>query len=594
VLNPVSRPRHVLVGITVLIIPVLVLLGVMGTGNHAERFDAKQVWVTPTVDGNGVTIREVVDQDFGTNQRHGYERYIPNDFGTPTDVTATSPDASAELEVLDVGDHTRIRIGDPGTTIDGQHRYVLTYTLPDARLSSGSLALDIIGSGETLTTDRFEVVLTGFDLTAPTCNVGLYGTAGGCTLTRDDSSGAPVYRVLFAPLEPNYGITVGGTIASLGTPTEIPEPAMITHRKSNPGLLALAAIALGAVGAAGMFTVARRKGRNEVGGTDAADAAYAAPPVVPGSSTPPPTPMPTRLVTDKQLEAMATTEFVPPTGLRPWQGRMLLRESIDRDTVSAWFSDQIALEYLALTDGKPQVLSAGSKFAQAPPITRARLVTLLGSESSTLELGTYEPRLATLWEEIMDEQRAAAESSGWWSKFPPGRSASFPWPIAVGTVLMVIALVISVWVGFGRTWSVALLAALAIPTLVASASYRQLLPVRSAAGSAMALRTESFRRFLKASEGTHVDWAWQHGLLREYSAWAVALGAADAWGRAVANSAVPPAEVRMNTTPLLIATYASSWSATHTAPSSSSGGGGGGFSGGFSGGGGGGGSSGSW
>ena len=43
-------------------------------------------------------------------------------------------------------------------------------------------------------------------------------------------------------------------------------------------------------------------------------------------------------------------------------------------------------------------------------------------------------------------------------------------------------------------------------------------------GSALALRTESFRRFLAASEGRHVQWAWEHGLLREYSAWAVALG----------------------------------------------------------------------
>ncbi|MCB9381923.1 MAG: hypothetical protein H6513_14655 [Acidimicrobiaceae bacterium] len=54
--------------------------------------------------------------------------------------------------------------------------------------------------------------------------------------------------------------------------------------------------------------------------------------------------------------------------------------------------------------------------------------------------------------------------------------------------------------------------------------YLPLLPVRSVQGSALAIRVESFRRFLLASEGKHVDWAWQRGSCGEYTAWAVALG----------------------------------------------------------------------
>jgi uncharacterized membrane protein YgcG len=122
--------------------------------------------------------------------------------------------------------------------------------------------------------------------------------------------------------------------------------------------------------------------------------------------------------------------------------------------------------------------------------------------------------------------------------------------------------------------------------------YSTLLPVRSATGSALALLTESFRRFLEASEGRHVEWAWKQGLLREYSAWAVALGAADAWGKALANSNVPHSEYLMSN-PLLVHSMAQSFSSSHVKPSSSSSGGGG-FSGGSVGGGGGGGSSGSW
>ena len=66
-------------------------MGVLGGGRHDERFDAKQIVVSPV--GDGVRIREVVDQDFGTFNRHGYERVIPNDFGVPTDIVASSPDA---------------------------------------------------------------------------------------------------------------------------------------------------------------------------------------------------------------------------------------------------------------------------------------------------------------------------------------------------------------------------------------------------------------------------------------------------------------------------------------------------------------------
>ena len=107
------------------------------------------------------------------------------------------------------------------------------------------------------------------------------------------------------------------------------------------------------------------------------------------------------------------------------------------------------------------------------------------------------------------------------------------------------------------------------PALAALAAYRSLLPARSAQGSALALQAESFRRFLHASEGKHVEWAWTHGLLREYSGWAVALGEADAWNRALAAADVPP-PARASMGPIIVAGHRSSITASHTKPSSSS------------------------
>ena len=136
-------------------------------------------------------------------------------------------------------------------------------------------------------------------------------------------------------------------------------------------------------------------------------------------------------------------------------------------------------------------------------------------------------------------------------------------------------------------------ARVALPFFVGLLAYSAMVPSRTATGSALALRTESFRRFLAASEGKHVQWAWDNGLLREYSAWAVALDAADAWERAIRASNIPEPQVALSG-PLLVHSLAYSMASTSTQPSSSA------TSSGFSrfsgggGGGGGGGSSGSW
>ncbi len=573
-LNPVSKVHHVVVAIAAAIIPVLVVLGLAGDGLYPERFEAKQVLVTPA--GDGVRIREVVDIDFGNTQRRGYRRTIPNDFGVATDVVASSPDAPDDLDVTNLGSETEIRIGDPNSTIDGQHRYVLEYTLPNANLDTGVLALNIIGVDETLETGRFEVVVAGMQLADPTCYQGSGAAPLPCSLDLDGD----VYRAVIEPLEPGQALAVSGTITALTAPADVPIPELPPRRNPNRVPALIATPILGLVASIGTYRLMRRSGRNLVGGTGAADAAFGG---LPG---------PGRLVTDEELEAMATTEFEPPRGLRPWHGSLLLREKVDNDTVSAWFSDQIAQGVVELR-GDADELVAGPKLATAPPITQQRIEALL-TEAGSLQLGTHQPRLTALWKQIEEEQVVAARESGWWQRHPPGTSSS---PVqALGALgLMVLALVgFTLFTDLRHLLGVVIVASIVLPAVVAFVAYRPLLPRRSAEGSAVALRAESFRRFLKASEGKHVDWAWEHGLLREYSAWAVALGAADAWGRAVAASAVPPPEVAVNTMPLLLWSHGAAWQSSYTTPSSSgSGGGGGGFSGGggsFGGGG----SSGSW
>ncbi len=308
-----------------------------------------------------------------------------------------------------------------------------------------------------------------------------------------------------------------------------------------------------------------------------------------------------RLVADDELADLATIEFVPPKGVDPWQGAVLLRERIDDGTVGAWFSGLAARDVLAIErDGDDTaVLRRGAQLERARPEESAVLSELF-ADGEEISLGRYDKDFAKAWNRVRADQERSIAASGFWKRDAPSATRTrFSWTVLVVLFVWVIigaGSILSAVFGVFSSPAGAIVFGVVVPGIVALVAYRTLLPVRSATGSALALRTESFRRFLAASEGRHVEWAWKQGLLREYSAWAVALGAATAWERALAASSVPPVEYMSG--PLLVYTMGPSFTSGHTAPSSSGGSGGGfsggGFSGGSVGGGGGGGSSGSW
>ena len=588
--------RHVVAGTAVLGTAVLAATGVIGRGDHGERFESKVVTVQP--DGpDGVRIREVVDEDFAGHTHHGYERIINTDFGAPIDIEASSPDANADVAVEAVETGDRVRLGDPGTTYSGQHRYVLAYTLPNAQLSTGKLALDIIGDPrkpEEFETGRFEVVVTGLELDNPTCNAGKVGTSGGCTLARDGD----VYRAVISPLKAGEGITIGGTITGAIPVAEPADPPLPKRRSNNRLALALATIPLGLITIAAVYASARRRGRNEVFAGGAADAAYGSLPV-PRSDAPPRAEV--RMVPDSKMAELATIEFVPPKGIDPWQGAVLLSERFDRTTVAAWVSGLVAKEVITLTEDDGITIHRGPKYDSLDADTKT-LVDQMLDYKDELKLGTYNANFGKAWSQVWTLERDGIARSGWWKRLPPGSArqggaaTKFVGLVVVAFLLFGAGSFITALIGMFRGRVLALIFAVLVSFVAAHFVYSVLLPARSATGSALALRAESFRRFLAASEGKHVDWAWKQGLLREYSAWAVALGAADAWGRALAASNVPAPELNL-ASPIWLYSMGPSFETTRSAPSSSGSSGSSGFSGfsgGSVGGGGGGGSSGSW
>lgn len=596
-LRTVSYWQHLVVGTAIAAMAALAGFGVIGGGDESlirpEHFDAKQVTVWP--DGaDGVWVREVVDIDFGVIERRGYQRIVPNDFGVPTDVSAESPDANAQLDVVQIGSDTRIRLGDPDVTFTGRHRYVLEYRLPDAQVSSGRLDLDIIGTDETFETQRFEVVLTGFQFDSLQCFTGGRGAIGDCEFEPGESDNEVA---VFEPLAPGDGITVGGEVVSLTTPAlpTVPAPPGSIPTGFRP--LGLLMIPLGLAAAALVYLVGRAAGSNTVLAGGAAEAAFGELPV-PGEQVGRGD-VATYRVPDARLAELATIEFSPPRGLEPWQAAVVLREAVDDDSVAAWFSEMIAVDAIVATDDDGAVrLTRGQDTSRLSAVDLGHLQRLF-AHGDVIELGTYDEEFTATWSAIRSEQRSFASTAGWWSRGGPGGRVTTPAKLigASVAVLLVATVIVGVvvlattemfWQVLASPW-LAVIGGLLVPLVVAAIAYRPMFASRTATGSALALRSESFRRFLAASEGRHVDWAWQHGLVREYSAWAVALGAAEAWSKAVKASNIPDPQIALSG-PLLVYTAGLAFSSTHTAPSSSSGGGGGGGVGG----GGGGGSSGSW
>ncbi len=213
-----------------------------------------------------------------------------------------------------------------------------------------------------------------------------------------------------------------------------------------------------------------------------------------------------------------------------------------------------------------------------------------------LTLGSYNPRFAAAWRMIGDELAAWDRTSGLWD--PAGDlHRRLAWML--GAVVVVGGLAIAgVGGALANRWGWVWLALMAWGALLAGAGLAAVvcaweLRVRTPAGAGLWLRVESFRRFLASSAAHHADEAAEQGVLRQYTAWAVAVGELDRWSRVAAASAtaVDPADARyLRIAPSLPSAARSSMvrpSSSGGSSFSGGGGGGGGVGGGAGGGGGG-------
>jgi Predicted membrane protein (DUF2207) C-terminal domain/Predicted membrane protein (DUF2207) N-terminal domain len=576
--------------------------GVVGDTERVER-----LWATAEVSDDGAAhVTEVIDYDFGAlSDSQGIFRVVP-DVSPDAPITVDSPDAPDAVQVTpeatDGRAGARIRIGDPGITVSGRHRYRIEYPLP--RVARGTtLDWEAVGTAWEVGIEEAEIhVVAPFELRDATCSVGVTGSQGGCEVTEV----APGHlTTTVTGLDAGEGVSIEAhTGSDLATPPAPPDPPASPPADPGTGLAPPAGSAAAGALLGGLSTgwLVRRAGRERVGAGGPADAAWAGP----DAST-----SWTR-VDQEELEAMATTEFAPPAGLDPPHGGIVLTEEVRPEHKVAWLI-QMAIDGTVDigSNGADGTGSAGTggwmpgsdggdlrlvRTGHGTTENAAILDTAFAGRDA-VELGAYDSNFARAWSHLQGQLQAWRDTSGMWDPRGGARKAT----ARVLGIIGVVAGAVGAGVGGalanqrGPAWLVlAALGGAVAGAGLAAALRAWELRVRTPAGSAAWLRVESFRRFLAGSEAYHAEEAAKRGVLREYTAWAVAVGEIDRWQRAVSAASIAPETTGLAyayMAPLLL----SSTTSAATAPSSSGGGGfGGGFGGGGVGGGAGGGGGGSW
>lgn len=585
-----------------LVVGAVALVGAFaGDTERVER-----LWTSADLaDDGSAQITEVIDYDFGSaTDKHGIFRYVW-DLSPEAPITVDSPDAPDAIrvtpEAVDGREGARIRIGDPNVTVSGRHRYRIDYPLPGVARGT-TLDWEAVGVGWEVPIEEAEIhVVAPFELLDATCSTGVTGSQGGCAV-REVAPGHLVTTV--EGLDAGEGVSIEARAGSdLATPPTPPEPPATPPDDPGTGLAPPAGTAAaGALLAAGSTAwLVRRAGRERVGAGGPADAAWA----LPDAST-----SWTR-VDQEELAAMATTEFAPPGELDPPHGGIVLTEEVRPEHKVAWLI-QMAI------DGTVDIGANGADAGRAggawtpwtggddlrlvrtghgSPDAAAILDTAFAGRDE-VELGSYDSHFARAWQNLEGQLQAWRETSGMWDPGGGTRKVTARVLGIIGAVVGALAAAGGGWLANqrGPGWLVLAAAGGAVAGAGLAAALRAWeLRVRTPAGSAAWLRVESFRRFLAESEAYHAEEAAKRGVLREYTAWAVALGEIDRWQRAVSAASIAPETAGLSyafLAPLLL----SSTISAATAPSSSGGGGfgGGGFGGGDVGGGAGGGGGGSW
>jgi uncharacterized protein (TIGR04222 family) len=588
-----------------------------GFSESIKRYD-----VDITIEPAGtLLIREAIDYDFGPVPHHGIFRDIPTRFDYsskantdrvyPIDVISVkaSEGTPADYTISTEGDDERIKIGDPDTTITGEHQYEITYRVHGAMNGfedHDELVWNAVGNAWPVPIAAVNVVVHApAPITQVNCSEGPFGsyqpcgsaTAVGDTATFTAKEIFPGYA-----LGPFEGMTV-----TVGLPKgAVPEPKPILEERFSvtsafrvtPAtgglglgmLIFLVAFVLGLVWFFGRDRRYKGSSVDTAFGSDVANAAEERVPLHGEHETP--------------------VEFVPPDGLRPGQVGTLVDFKANPLDVTATIVDLAVRGYLKIEElseggllrrGDWKLTRMKEDDADLMPYEQKLLDGLFRDEPD-VQLSDLRYEFSGRMTAVLTELQNDAKERGWFASRAALGSCAFA---GIGFVVLLIGIALTIglalWTHAGLVGIPVILAGIVM--IVAS----RWIPHRTAKGYAVLRHVDGFRRFIEESEKDRAQFAERKNLFTEYLPYAIVFGATEKWAHAFAGLGDEPPDtsswyVSQSAFNYLAFsgainsfTVASAGTLVSTPPSTSGSSGSSGFSGGgFSGGGGGGGGGGSW
>jgi hypothetical protein len=583
------------------------------------------LWARPTLAVEGISsydvsieiaangdlqVVETIAYDFGSSEHHGIYRDVPTrvryddtyDRVYPLRVdrvTASPAGTPADYTIEDAGGGmTRIKIGDPDSTITGAHTYTIGYTVQGAMNAfpnHDELYWNAIGTEWPTVIDQATVrVSAPGTITDVACYAGEEGSLLSCDRATSRGRQAQFAQGQLFPYE---GLTV---VVALPKGAVAVQPPNLEERWSLHRAFVADESHLGAAGAllllgiGGFVFLVWTRGR---------DRRYQGSPVDqvmgnPGGDT--------QRVPVGEGDDTAPVEFAPPGGILPGQVGVLIDERANTVDVVATIVDLAVRGYLVIEEipkeglfGKPDWRLIRLEKDTAPLRTYERsLLDGLFQDSGDVTLSSLRRTFAERLTTVENHLYVDAADNGWFATRPDRVRGRWR---ALGLLLVVgggaIAYLTIRYTSFGYIGIAAVVIGLVF--LLGARG----MPSRTAKGTAMLRRVRGYRQVIDTADRYLARWAEQENVFPTTLPYAIVFGLTEKWAKAFAQLAEDPARSSAMSWYVPIGafsvdsfahaidgfTVATSGTMTSTpAGSGSSGFGGGGFSGGGGGGGGGG------
>ena len=483
-------------------------------------------------------VTETIVQEFGSTERHGIFRYIPDRLryddrydrvypidlldvraapaGTPDDVETSSEDGNFV-----------IRIGDPDVTITGRHTYTIVYRVEGAMNGfpeHDELYWNAIGDRWEQSIGQMRVRVEGPDaITRTACFQGPYGATFPCDTQRVRGG---VATFAHANLGSYTAMTIvvalpPATVAS--TEPVLDERWSLSRAFSTTPTTVGGAAGLSAVVVLGFGWLLWRRGRDLRFRGSQIDQVMGGP-----------------IETEVQAVPLwergdGPVEFAPPEDLRPGQIGTLVDEEANTLDVTATIVDLAVRGFLRIEEipkkwflGKPDwKLTRASEAADTLLRYERTLLDGLFEDGDEVLLSELKRTFAARLTKVKDALYKDAVDRKWFLTRPDRIRQTWT-GIGIAALILGIA-------GMILLAAFTHLALLGIPLvlggllLTAGASR---MPRRTAKGTAMTRRVSGFRRVIETAEQHMSRWAEQENVFTRLLPYAVVFDVTDKWAKA--------------------------------------------------------------